>query len=743
MKGSIQFNAPAAGRLLAFLAAILAVLTALPYSAAFAQNEALEEIVVTVRKRSETLQEVPLSVVAFSSLDIEQQKISNLDDLARLTPGFTMDDGFGYVDARPAIRGQSNIRGASQPTLGVLVDGIDMPYRAGLNTETLDIERIEVVKGPQSAMFGRGVLSGAINYVTRRPATDSTNGYVEIEGATDGLYEGRARVNLPLSEQFAVAFSARYSDADGFYKNNLTDEGTVGGHEFSTVVASALWEPSANFNAYLRISYSDEFREQPQRHIVRSNTQTGARASQVWFIGEVEADPDLITHNCDHCVGLDRQFTWTSLDLQWDTGFGTVSSVTGITNTEMHNDQDSDFEGISPDIPAGPPFFNNLRQIIIRDIDTISQELRFTSQDDRSFRWLVGGYFYNQENNEMGQSRLGIYPNEIARTPFVSQSDEIESTALFGQASYDLTDQFTVSAEYRWSREELSSNGTRDGQPFPLDETFENSLPRLTADYEFSDDVMLYASVAKGSKPGGFNTALGAGVGTLPLELIAYKEEKAWSYEAGMKSTWQDGRLTVNAAVFFVDWTNIQIDDQFIHPDGTSLGFTSNAGEAEVKGFEVSVEASPTQSVDVSLGYSNNPARVFDAQDSRAARAGIVTTGESHLPFSSDHSLTAAIRIHGAAGGGWNWYAQVDGRYDSTQYASTANLAETGSRFFANLRAAVENENWSVQGYVDNLLDSDDPVSIQPFVNTRNFARQFLVTVPNPLQAGVRVRRNF
>ena len=113
MKGSIQFNAPAAGRLPAFLAAILAVLTALPYSAAFAQNEALEEIVVTVRKRSETLQEVPLSVVAFSSLDIEQQKISNLDDLARLTPGFTMDDGFGYVDARPAIRGQSNIRGAS------------------------------------------------------------------------------------------------------------------------------------------------------------------------------------------------------------------------------------------------------------------------------------------------------------------------------------------------------------------------------------------------------------------------------------------------------------------------------------------------------------------------------------------------------------------------------------------------------------------------------------------------------
>lgn len=742
MSGSIPFNLPKARVFTAFLSAILMATVAMPYSAAFAQDETLEEIVVTVRKRSEGLQEVPLSVVAFGALEIERQKISNLDDLARLTPGFTMDDGFGYLDARPAIRGQSNIRGASQPTLGVLVDGIDLPYRSGLNAESLDIERIEVVKGPQSAMFGRGVLSGAINYVTRRPTTDGMKGYVEAEGATDGFYEGRGRVNMPLSDQFAVAVSARYSSSDGFYKNNLTGEETVGGHEFTAVVASALWEASESFTAYLRASYSDELRENPQRHIVPANSQTGASPRQVWFLGKVKADPDLITHNCDHCVGLDRQFTWTSLDLEWDVGFGTISSITGVTNTEIHNDQDSDFEGLSPDLPAFPPFFNNLRQIIIRDIDTVSQELRFTSPDGRALRWLVGGYYYNQENNEQGQSRVGIYPNEIA-PPFTVQSDETETLAVFGQASYDLTDRFSVSAEIRWSRDELSSNGTRDGQPFPLDETFENNLPRFTADYEVSDDLMVYGAIAKGSKPGGFNTALGAGTGTLPLELIAYDEEKAWSYEAGLKSTWLDGDLTFNAAVFYVDWTNIQIDDQFSNPDGTTIGYTSNAGKAEVKGFEFSLATVLTDNIDLALGYANNPARVFDAQDSRAFRAGIITTGESHLPFSSDHSMTASLRVHGTAANGWNWYALLDGRYDSTQYATTANLAETGSRLFANLRAGVENGDWSIQGYVTNLLDNDDPVSIQPFVSTRNFSRQFLVTVPDPLQAGVRVRRNF
>ena len=151
-----------------------------------------------------------------------------------------------------------------------------------------------------------------------------------------------------------------------------------------------------------------------------------------------------------------------------------------------------------------------------------------------------------------------------------------------------------------------------------------------------------------------------------------------------------DGDVTFNFAVFYVDWTNIQIDDQYMNPNGTTIGYTSNAGKAEVKGYEIAVEAAASDNVDPSLGYSRNPARVFDAQDSRAFRAGIITTGESHLPFSSDHSLTGALRIHGAAPGGWNWYAQIDGRYDSTQYSTTANYAETGSRVFTNLRAGVD-----------------------------------------------------
>jgi iron complex outermembrane receptor protein len=740
MKNVRGFSLAAA--LMAGLAATIG--TSLP-SAGYAQTGSLDDIVVTARRREESLQDIPLSITALDLDVIQEQNISNLRDVANLTAGFTFDEGLGYVDSRPSIRGQSNIRAASQPTMAVFVDGIDLPFRSGLNGESLDIERIEVVKGPQSAFFGRGVLSGAVNYVTRRPSTEETEGYIGVEAASDELYEVQGRFNLPVTDNFALAVSGRYSDFNGFYVNNLTGADTVGGQDTKTVVGSALWQVTDDFSAYLRVSYSDEQRNQMPRHIVPSNVQTGAAPNQVWLIGEARADENKITHNCDTCVGLDRQFTWTTLNLDWDIGIGTLSSLTGFSNTELLNDQDSDFEGISPDAPAGPPFFNNLRQIIARDIDVLSQEIRFTSPDDRPFQWLIGGYYYKQENDEVGESRVGIVPNEISLGP-TAQSDEIETTAVFGQISYDFTEQLSASVEVRWNRDELSSFGTRDGEPFPLNETFDNVLPRFSVQYDANDNVMFYGTIAKGSKPGGFNTALGAGVGTLPLELIPFDEEEAWSYEAGIKSTLADGRLIINAAVFYIDWTDVQIDDQFTNTDNdppTTIGFTSNAGEAEVEGFEIFLQAAATDNLDLSLGYSYNPARVINATDRRAAAAGIDTSGSRQLPFSSDWSLTGSARVHGNVGPEWSWYSQLNGRFEATQFASIANLAETGDRAFFDLLLGIENDNWSIQGYVNNLFDSRDAVSITPFVSAVNFARQFVVTVPDPRQVGVRAQFNF
>ncbi len=470
-------------RRVAAVAGLVAVtFTVLPV-AAFA----LEDIVVTARKRAESIQEVPLSITALDLEVIERQNISNLSDVARLTAGFTFDEGLGWVDLRPSIRGQSNIRAASEPTMAVFVDGINLPYRSGLNAESLEIERIEVVKGPQSAYFGRGVLSGAVNYVTRRPSVEKTEGYVGVEAATDEMYEVRGRVNLPVTSNFAVAATARYSDFGGFFKNNLTGAETVGGQETKSVVGSALWNVTDDFTAYFRLSYSDEFRNQIPRHIIKTNTQTGAAANQRWYVGEAFTDENLITHNCDTCAGFDRQFTWTTLDLEWDVGFGTISSLTGFSNTKITNDQDSDFEGISPSLPANPPFFNNLRQIIDRDIDVFSQEFRLTSPDEGAFSWLVGAYYYKQEVADSGENVFGIFPNDIF-AGVVSQTADVETTAVFGQLGYDFTDRLNASLELRWNRDELSESGELYGN---LSETFDNVLPRFSVQFDATDNVMI------------------------------------------------------------------------------------------------------------------------------------------------------------------------------------------------------------------------------------------------------------
>ncbi len=216
------------------------------------------------------------------------------------------------------------------------------------------------------------------------------------------------------------------------------------------------------------------------------------------------------------------------------------------------------------------------------------------------------------------------------------------------------------------------------------------------------------------------------------------------TYEGGVKSTLADGRIILNAAVFYIDWTDVKIDDQYTDPDtGDTTGYTSNAGEAEVKGFEIFVQLAPTDNLDLSFGYSYNPARVFDYPDRRANNAGIDTLGEKQLPFSSDYSFTGAIGLNGEIGPSWTWYGQLDAQFESTQYATVANLAETGDRFFTNLLVGFDDERWSIQGYVNNLFDSGDATSITPFVSTVDFSRQFAVNLPNPRQLGVRVRLNF
>ena len=224
----------------------------------------LEEITVTARKRTESLQEVPLTVTAFTADAIERSGIRNVQDVAKLTPGLSWDKGFAPQDTRPNIRGLPTTRG--RPPIGILLDGIDISSEsiatAGgssmMNMKLVDVERIEVVKGPQSALYGRVAFGGAINYVSKKPNLEQTEGNALLDVATDSLYEVRGAVNLPLSDgHMALRLNGVYSDFDGFYKNEVSGE-KLGGWKTQGVAAALRFAPTDAVDFTLRMSYSDD-----------------------------------------------------------------------------------------------------------------------------------------------------------------------------------------------------------------------------------------------------------------------------------------------------------------------------------------------------------------------------------------------------------------------------------------------------------------------------------------------------
>lgn len=704
----------------------------------------IDEVVVTARKREESLQDVPISVSALTLQQIERQGISNLADVARFTPALTWSEGQTPWDSKPAIRGQTSPRAASEPAVSIFVDGNLVPWRSGLNLNNIAIERIEVVKGPQSAMFGRGVLSGAVNYVTRRPG-DEFGGWVEAGVGQRGRTEFSGWLDLPVNDELAFGVSGRWMDfSDGYYRNNLTGRDGIGAEKTRAGAVSMSYDPGGIFQAYARASHSTQEQGQPAYHTVPSNTQIGPLPNQIWFVGKLPTDANLIENNCDECAGIERDVTWVTANLDWNLDAGTISSLTGYNRTKGYFDQDVDHQGLSEvDLPVG--FLqNNLRQVIDRDIKNLSQEVRFTSRQDNPVRWLAGLYYYEERMDEAGASITGtvLTPADVTLTP---QSYDITAYAAFAAVEWDWTEQLTAGLELRRAREKADVDFIFGGAPRNLDDSWDAWLPRATLDFRLSDDVMFYLAAAKGTKPGGFNTALGAGAAQLPEDLLSFDEERAWSYELGMKSQWLDRSLTLNAAIYYIDWKAVQVNAQFVPPPPATgvTGYTANAGSADVAGGEFDLSWRPTDALELRLGYAYSPARIDAFVETRLAGAPVDLSGDRRLPYSSDHTGNLSVIYTQELAAGWSGFVQTDVQYRSTQYATIAELAETGARTAVDLRLGVIGEAWEATVFVNNLFNDDTALSVTPFVNAQTFARNFIVHVPPQRLWGLRLRYNF
>lgn len=683
-----------------------------------AETAVLEEIVVTARKREESLQNVPVSISAFSASAIDAYGVDDLSRLSDFTPNFSYEKFGGRTGAegdtnRPVIRGQSNILGEGNASF--FVDGI--PYSESILSFPIDaVQRVEVVKGPQAALFGRSTFSGAVNLITKRGSNEFLN-KISLRAAEHEDYEVNLSSSGPLIEDKLFYFiHGRYYDYGGEYVNEL-DGSDVGQEQSYGVNASLEYRASDDFTLIARAGYNEDDDELPAQRVQdRFFNNCFLDQARQYFCGEVEEFETVVLAR-DRLLGEDglrREVLRGSLTLEWNIG----GSGFELTSNSGFVDADSSFGNDQTNL--GDPI-SFLGGIFVRvedsQRDEWSTELRLDSPADERFRYLLGAYYYERD-----RERIRRFPGtDTLITDFGEET--VDNVAVFGALEYDLLETLTGRIELRWQSDEIgltTATGTR------LEETFDEVLPRFTLDYQASDNLLLYGIVAKGNKPGVFNTNP-----ILPESARFADEESAWNYELGAKWSAPGGRWRFNAAGFFIDWTDQQLSNSIL-VDDRPISFISNAGETEIWGVELEGTALLTEAWEVrgSFGYTEaeftencDPVQGsqltgFDCVSPTNIPGGDVSGNKTPNSPTTQIALGTSYTI--PLSGDMDLLLRADYSFRSKIYAQVHNLAHTGDRQLLNLKAGFQTDGWNVTFFVDNVLDDLTPSTVVRFADLAN-----------------------
>lgn len=739
--------------------------------AAVAQDQpvaVLEEIVVTARKVQESLQDAPIAVTAFTDTGIVERGIVDVNSLATFTPGLSFSQAFGRQNDRPVIRGQGNVLANVQ--FGVesgtayFIDGVY--YNGDIQAIDFDsLQRVEVIKGPQSALYGRNTYAGAINFITRDPRMDEWGGYANVTAARHDEYKVALSVDGPLwTDRLSMRLGGRFNTYGGEYVNQATGA-TVGDEEDWSVNATLLFKPSDDLSLRffanhrrqddgplaLFLQGSDEnncapgFRSNGYRGL---NSITGAVATSPmsgqfapnantnqYFCGEIAAQPNGIWLNTDPIGttatfplnsfadgtafdGVEAHETFSSLGVDWNIqGSGwMLRALGGYRHNYDRFGTDSDHSEAfvlfgAPGV-AEPLFANTNRN----DRREWSTEVKLQSPQERRVRGLVGAYYYYIDDQE----RDLTFANADTGTLNGGNITGVRNEAVFGSLSFDVTDRFTVGAEIRYfeetkDRTEIGSTGIVTVQQ---EAKFTDTTPRVTLDYRLSDDLLIYGVYAQGVRPGGVNGSAGQTTGR-----PSYEPETSDNFELGLKSTWWDGRLRVNVSAYYIDSENVQVTQAI--PGGGAGAVTSiavNQAKAETFGTEFEIAAALTDRLTGSASFAYvNPEFKQGCDDfefvlnSGGVAYNPATDFGSPLCDISGNRLPLTPKTQGSVllsyerplGGDMSLLVSGSYTYEGSKFVQVHNRAETGDTNLLGLRVGLTTERWSVIAFGRNLTDED------------------------------------
>ncbi len=663
-----------------FTTSVIALMGVLSADIAYAQdNDDDDEIIVTSRRQAETILEVPVAVSAFNEESIENLGLRSVDDVARFTAGLSFSQAFGRTTERPVIRGAANILAGVQ--FGVesgtayYIDGVY--YSGDLQAlDTRGLERVEVTKGAQSALYGRNSYAGAINFVTKRPSQDGFGGSAEVLLAEDGELELYGRLSNSIADgRLGTSISGRYYKYDGDSAFINADDGSQLGSEKTLSVNGVLdAQLTDNFSAIARIGYTeDEDGPRPFRVVgaEENNCFPGYRSGAYYdpnylsflnppfagifpesettdsnfqyFCGSLDQFEDLApaqSLNSGPFLGVEREQLFGTLKTNWtlDNGFNLTTQF-GLREQELLPGADSThqvgttfFFPISPffSIPQQDGLFYNAAQT---DSIDLSGEARISSPVEKRIRASIGVFTYDFEEEQRSVS----FAND-ERNDFVSGNPTdirtVKNQAVFGTLDFDVTDQIELSLEARYQSEE---KGLETAGGYNESVTFDDFIPKAILSYDGGDFGNLYAIYAKGIKPGGINGPTGQPGPDGGQNFEFYEPEEADNFEIGYKTRTGDGKGQITLSAFFNDISKYQLTTP-VNANGALNSVATNQGDAEIKGFEFEGSYDFTDHISIGATYAYTDAEFTSGCDD--FQFTLNTGGYLLQPFDLDDEST-------------------------------------------------------------------------------------------------------
>jgi len=606
----------------------------------------LEAMTVTAQKQEESVQDVPVAISAFDGLEIEDKMVDNLDDIAKYTPGLTIINYGAAVKYAPSIRGLYSDYGAGSAVAGLFIDGVPVTNGSGFDETLLDIERIEVLKGPQGTLYGKNTEVGAVNVITRKPSNE-TRARITGELGEDNKRNLAATASGALiKDKLYLGLSGKHYEKKGFVKNTTTGE-PVDDREHNYGKVYLRLTPTANLEASLISSYikydnggnSSGYTQTESRTV--SNDLDSFNKSSVW----------MNSLNINYTLNDSLSFTSTTAYRNFNEYLANDFDYTSDPSKQFHVFADSTYE-------------------------TISQELRANYESGRIN--LVSGIFLETSNTETDKYR------ESASGDVIMLHDiDTDTIGLFSHLTYEITSNLSALAGLRYDKVDMEYQDAVQH----IDSNENEVSPKVGLTYDLFENVMTYVTIAKGYRSGGFNTYAPDGYSK------TYDPETLYSYEVGVKGTSLNGKLAWDVALYYMDITDMQVD---VYLDAENI-LKTNAAEATSMGVETSLRYQLTRGLNLFAGFSYNNTEFDEYNNGFTDFSGKKTT------FSPEYNYNFGVQYRADQG----YYASADISGYGDMFLDTENEYKRPAYEVVNAKIGYEAENFDIYLYAKNLFDRD------------------------------------